>query len=327
MKIPAGMALAALLAASGSAHADAPQVLTTLKPLQLIAAAITDGVSAPELLVAPGASPHDYALKPSDSRKLASADLLVWVGPDMEAFVARSAEQKKPEQLLTLAEVLNLKERGKEEDHDEHHDEHADHEDHDHDEHADHDGHDDHEEEAEEGHHHHHGGYNPHMWTSPEFAVEAAHALADRLRELDPEHAERYVENYKTFEEAVNAEDAKIKAELAPVKSTGYFVFHDAYHYFEEHYALNHLGEFTVNPERQPGAKHLAEIRHELEEGKARCVFTEPQFVPAVVESITHGLNVKQAALDPLATDIPVSAQGYVHFLDDIAGRFKSCLQ
>ena len=51
-------------------------VLTSIKPLQLIAAAVQDGVGKPEVLLPPGASPHNYALRPSDVRRVQSADLL-----------------------------------------------------------------------------------------------------------------------------------------------------------------------------------------------------------------------------------------------------------
>jgi zinc transport system substrate-binding protein len=52
----------------GSAQAEV-KVLTSIKPLQLIAAAVQDGVAIPEVLLPPGASPHNYALRPSDVRK------------------------------------------------------------------------------------------------------------------------------------------------------------------------------------------------------------------------------------------------------------------
>jgi zinc transport system substrate-binding protein len=72
----------------GSAQAEV-KVLTSIKPLQLIAAAVQDGVAIPEVLLPPGASPHNYALRPSDVRKVQSVDLLYWIGPDMEGFLPR----------------------------------------------------------------------------------------------------------------------------------------------------------------------------------------------------------------------------------------------
>lgn len=65
------------------------QVSTSIRPLQLLAAAITDGVSEPVLILGASQSPHHAALKPSQRRALAQADLLLWVGPTMEASLSK----------------------------------------------------------------------------------------------------------------------------------------------------------------------------------------------------------------------------------------------
>jgi hypothetical protein len=65
------------------------RLLTSIKPLQLIAAAVQDDLGSPEVLLPPGASPHHYALRPSDVRRVREADLLYWVGPDLESFLPR----------------------------------------------------------------------------------------------------------------------------------------------------------------------------------------------------------------------------------------------
>lgn len=79
--------------------------------------------------------------------------------------------------------------------------------------------------------------------------------------------------NLKDFEAQLAATDKQVGNELAPLKGKGYFVFHDAYGYYEKHYGLTPLGHFTVNPEIQPGAQRLHEIRTQLVEQKATCVF------------------------------------------------------
>ena len=79
------LALSASLLVINPAQAEV-SVLTSIKPLQLIAAAVQDGVGHPEVLLPPNASPHNYALRPSDVRRVQSADLLYWIGPDMEGF-------------------------------------------------------------------------------------------------------------------------------------------------------------------------------------------------------------------------------------------------
>jgi len=61
-----------------------PQVSASIKPLQMIALAITEGVSEPTLIIGAGQDPHHPALKPSERQKLADADLVLWVGPSLE---------------------------------------------------------------------------------------------------------------------------------------------------------------------------------------------------------------------------------------------------
>ncbi len=67
-----------------TAAAAAPQVVASIKPLQLIAAAITDGVSTPALAVGGGQDPHHMSLRPSERRDLQQAALVLWVGPMLE---------------------------------------------------------------------------------------------------------------------------------------------------------------------------------------------------------------------------------------------------
>ncbi len=67
MSIRSLLALAAGLLLSSSALADS-RVLTSIKPIQQISAALLDGIDEPAVLLPPGASPHAFALRPSDRR-------------------------------------------------------------------------------------------------------------------------------------------------------------------------------------------------------------------------------------------------------------------
>jgi zinc transport system substrate-binding protein len=87
------------------------------------------------------------------------------------------------------------------------------------------------------------------------------------------------------------------------------------------------MGYFTVNPDRKPGAKTLIGIKRTLKENQARCVFSEPQFTPAVVESVVRGSNAKIGVLDPIGIDVEVGAGSYFIFLNAMADDFVDCLQ
>jgi len=304
---------AALIALGFTASLAAPAsaaVVASIKPLGFIAAAIADGVTPVEVLLPDGASEHDYALRPSDAKRLQSADLVVWVGPEMEAFLTKSARglpAKKNLELAALPGVKPLLIRGDEED--EHHEE-------------GHAGHD------EEGHdHHHHGEYNMHLWLSPEIARQSAVAIHQKLLELMPQSKDKLDANLQNFEVSLAKSDQRIGSELAPAKGKGYFVFHDAYSYFEKHYGLSPLGHFTVNPEIQPGAQRLHQIRTQLVEQKAVCVFAEPQFRPAVIDAVARGTSVRKGTLDPLGMDISLAKDSYVKFLSQLSSQYVSCLK
>ncbi|CAH6660813.1 High-affinity zinc uptake system protein ZnuA [Pseudocitrobacter vendiensis] len=303
------------IAFSGAAvqHADAA-VVASLKPLGFIASAITDGVTDTQVLLPDGASEHDYSLRPSDVKRLQNADLVVWIGPEMEAFMNKSTQSISDKNKVTIAQLDGVKPllmKGGDDD------------DHDHEGDHDHAGH-----ESEKGDaHHHHGDYNMHLWLSPEIARLSAVAIHDKLVELMPQSRAKLDANLKDFEAQLATADKEVGNELAPLKGKGYFVFHDAYGYYEKQYGLTPLGHFTVNPEIQPGAQRLHQIRTQLVEQKATCVFAEPQFRPAVVEAVARGTSVRMGTLDPLGTNIQLSKESYATFLRQLANQYSSCLK
>lgn len=302
--------LSALAVTASLALPSQAAVVASVKPLGFIAAAIADGLTPVEVLLPDGASEHDYSLRPSDVKRLKGADLVVWVGPEMEAFMPKAVAQLPPQKSIELADLPSVKPllvRG--EDDDDHHHE---------------DAHQSHDSSAE---HHHHGEYNMHLWMSPEIARQSAVAIHAKLLELMPQSRDKLDANLQHFEAELATADTQIGTQLAPVKGKGYFVFHDAYTYFEKHFGLTPRGHFTVNPEIQPGAQRLHQIRTELVEQKAVCVFAEPQFRPAVIDAVARGTKVRSGTLDPLGTDITVSKDSYVKFLSQLSSQYASCLK
>ncbi|TPG59383.1 zinc ABC transporter substrate-binding protein ZnuA [Ewingella americana] len=300
------MLLAAALVSSFAATSAHSAIVASVRPLGFIASAIADGVTPTEILLPDGASPHDFALRPSDLQKMRRADLVVWVGPEMEAFMTKSVAQLPPNRqvtIATLSTVTPLLQKG------------------DHDEDAHDQGHDGAHDE------HHHGEYNMHVWMSPEIAKQTAIAIHAKLLELMPQKKDKLDANLKQFEESLTKVDKNLGKMLQPVQGKGYFVFHDAYGYFEKHFGLSPLGHFTVNPEIQPGAQRLHLIRTQLVEQKAVCVFAEPQFRPAVINAVAQGTTVRMGTLDPLGSGIALGKDSYVNFLSHLTDQYVSCLK
>ncbi|MCF5859713.1 zinc ABC transporter substrate-binding protein ZnuA [Aeromonas veronii] len=289
------------------------EVLTTIKPLGFIAAAITDGVSEPKVLLPTGASPHDFSLRPSDIRNINSAGLVVWVGPELEGFMAKPLANHPHALALTQVEGMPLFNYATQDSHDSH-----DHDDHDHaaHEHGDHD-------EGHEGHHHE--GVDPHIWLGPTQAKVIAKAIASELGKLDPANQARYDANLAAFDTKVDVKDKVIAGQMKAVNEKGYFVFHEAYGYWERHYGMSSKGHFTVSPERRPGAKTLVDIRKALEEKQASCIYAEPQFSPAVIESVARNTGAKVLLLDEVGEQVPLGPDGYPQFMQQLADAFAQC--
>ncbi|MBL1375956.1 zinc ABC transporter substrate-binding protein ZnuA [Zobellella iuensis] len=313
-----------------SSQARALEVLTTIKPLQLIASAITDGVSEPDLLLAPGTSPHDYALRPSDVRRINQADLVVWVGPELEGFLTSLLGDK--ENSLALLALIEPAEHKHHDDHGQGGHHHQPHGNHDHHHHGEHGHRDEHHTgkisigNQDDEHEHDHGDKDPHIWLDPHQGERIATLLAERMAQLDPANADLYQRNLAIFRTELAKTDSAVAKRLAPARGKGYFVFHDAYGYWEDHYQLPSRGHFTVNPERAPGAQTVSRIHQALRDEQAVCVFAEPQFRPAVVEAVVRNTPARIGTLDPLATDIVVGPQGYFAFMQQLAEAMAACL-
>lgn len=306
--------------AATAARAEAPKVVVSIKPIHSLVASVMQGVGEPTLLVRGGASPHSYSMKPSDAKALSAADLVVWVGPELESFLEKPLKANAPKATrLTLMELkgltlLETREGGAWEAHDHGHEggRKGGH-DHKH----DHKGHD-HAEEHEE--------LNSHIWLDPANARAIVTATAEALAAKDPAGAEAYRTNADRTLQQLDALDAELKAALAPVKDKPFVVFHDAYQYFEARYDLSAVGSITVSPDRRPSAKRLSAIRAKIGGLGAACVFAEPQFEPALVQTVVEGTKAKTGVLDPEGTELPESVALYPTLMRNLAASLRGCL-
>ena len=314
-----------------SVNADV-KVVASIKPIHSLASYLMDGVGKPDLIVDGYASPHGFAMKPSHAKMLQEADLIFWVGEDIEAFLEKPLKSigKKAEkiELMEIKKLTKLKfrERNIFGDHGDHgHDEHAkkdDHDDHDHDEHAkkdDHDNHDDHD--GHEGHHH--GEFDPHIWLDPMNAKVILNEMAEHLIENDAKNASKYKSNLKKALKDIDKLVSNVSSELN--QSIASIVFHDAYQYFEKRFDVNILGAFTVNTDVMPGAEQLAEIREIIEHDKVACVFSEPQFNPDIIKAVARDMNIKTGVVDPLGATLDPGKDLYFDLITNMSKSFKGC--
>ena len=296
------------------------KVITSIKPLHSLVSYVMDGIGAPDILVDGSSSPHTFQLKPSHATMLQEADIIFWIGEDLESFLETPLESiarnSKHIALMESDEIKLLKFREKNifsghDDHDEH-EEHAD-------EHGDeHEGHDDHDE-----HGHAHGEYDMHFWLDPEIAKTIVKIVTRELAELDPTNASTYKSNST---KALNEIDQLISDAKSKInRDAKYVVFHDAFQYFEKRFGVEVIGALTVNPEVLPGAKQLSEIREVIEHENVNCLFSEPQFNPSIAETIARDTGIKAAIVDPLGAELDLGKDLYFDLIGDIASSFESC--
>lgn len=314
-----------LLTIFSTAKADI-KVVTSIKPIHSLTSYLMHGVGKPDLIVDGYASPHGFAMKPSHAKMLQNADLIFWVGEDLESFLEKPLNSiaKKAEK-IELIEIkglnkLEFRERNIFEEHDDHgHDKHKEHA-HKKDKHKEHahkeDKHDDHQGHA-------HGEHDPHIWLDPMNAKVILNEMVEHLIENDAKNASKYKSNLKKALKDIDKLNKDVKKELS--KSTASIVFHDAYQYFEKRYDVNILGAFTVNTDVMPGAEQLAEIREIIEHDKVICVFSEPQFNPDIIKAVAKDMNIKTGVVDPLGATLDPGKDLYFKLIRNMSASFKGC--
>ncbi len=296
------LALAALLVSTSLASADV-NVIASIKPIHSLVASVMQGVGTPGLIVSGNNSPHTYSLKPTDAEALQQAQVIFWVGPELEAFLQKPLEALGQDAtqvgLLKAKRVTVLPARvGNGFDPD-----------------------------IDEGEVHVEGEMDGHIWLDPENAKVMVKVIAETLSAADPSNAGTYKANAEKTVAELDRLSAEIAATVAPAKGKGFIVFHDAYHYFENRFGVKASGAISINPENPPGAEAITALRQRISDGKVQCVFAEPQFDNKLVNVIIEGSNVKSAILDPEGASLEPGPALYESVLRDLSKSLAQCLQ
>ena len=329
-KIPFILTIISFLTFFTTANSEI-KVVASIKPIHSLASYLMDGIAKPDLIVDGYASPHGFAMKPSHAKMLQNADLIFWVGEDLESFlekplnsIAKRAEKIELMDIKGL-NVLEFRERNIFDDHDDHdHDGHAKKKKDDHDDHDGHakkkkDEHDDHDDHEGHGH----GEYDPHIWLDPINAKVILKEMTEHLIENDSKNASTYKSNLDKALKDIDKLTMDVMTELN--QSVASIVFHDAYQYFEKRFNVNILGAFTVNTDVMPGAEQLAEIREIIEHDKVACVFSEPQFNPDIIKAVAKDMNIKTGIVDPLGATLKPGKDLYFDLIKNMSASFKGC--
>ena len=284
-------------------------VVTTIKPLHSLIAKVMQGLGEPLLIIEGTTSPHSFTLKPSHAKLLEEADLIFWVGEGMETFMEKPLMSiVKDAEVISFMEVDGInKLKFREENIFESHDDHDDHDEEDHDSYAG----------------HAHGEFDAHIWLDPMNAKEMIHEIVHELSHLDPSNKDKYNKNAEStlldIDELINNIDQSIN------KDAQFVVFHDAYQYFENRFGITSAGALTLNTDALPGARQILDIQNVIKEKGVKCIFSEPQFNPKIIETIAKDTGIKTGIFDPLGSKLDADKNQYFTLIKNLRDNLKGC--
>lgn len=286
----AAFALLCCLSLPTAAHAQTVEVLASVRPLALIARAVVVDPAQVRQLVPDGVSSHDYALRPSDRRALALADIVLRIGPAHDAFLNRALSGRTgitvEAQSLTGMTLLRQRQRD--------------------------------------------GSANPgaavdaHVWLHPGNAAVIAQALAGVLAEADPAHAADYRRNARQFAQRLEALGQRLGKPASP-GGRPYVAYHDAYQYLEPSLGLRYRGSLTLDAESKPGARHFQLMVERIRTERISCLLAEPGFDKALAERVAGGRALRMESVDEMFTLAPSDATGYERGLAQMASEILRC--
>lgn len=351
-----------LILAPAVAVAEVPSVAVDIPPVHSLVARVMGELGSPDLVIQPGASPHGYSMRTSEARSLADADIVFFVSDDLTPWLAKAraslAADADAVELMEVPGTLHLNYREgatfeahhhddeasaehseahaethgddhqeHHDDHEAHHDDHQEHQDGDHEAHADHDAHhDDHHDDHDAHHEHAHDGMNPHGWLDPMNARLWLAAIAESLAAQDPEHAATYRSNAQAGQQELEAMTDDLSARLAKVQGTRYIVFHDAYQYFEQRFDVPASGAISLGDASTPSPARIKEIQTRVTRDNIQCVFREPQYNPALIESVFEGTGVKTSIVfEPLGVGLPLGETLYPQLIERLGQGILQC--
>lgn len=113
---------------------------------------------------------------------------------------------------------------------------------------------------------------NPHIHTDPRNIGRVAVALADRLAQIDPEHAQAYRSRQADFAQRWAAAIERWQALAAPLRGLPIVVEHDSWVYLQDWLGLDKVATLEPKPGVPPSSAYLSEVLSGLQAQPAKLV-------------------------------------------------------
>ena len=256
--------LAMLLMFAPARAGDAPNVVVSIKPLHSLVAALMQGVGAPQLLVDGGQTAFNIRLDEAKLKSLADADLVIWVGPELEGFLAEAMKhvtcKGKKLEMLSVEAFKVLPSRQIE------------------------------------------GARDPFLWLDVRNAEAFVDVFHEALTSIDPGNAGIYAKNRRAVKARIAALDRKFEYGFRAVAAGEGWAYHNTQQYFSQSYALYLNGYLTHAPGQPADMAKLLKTRNAMAASGKSCLFTEAGMDKTGLELIASAPGVRVAELDSFAT-------------------------
>ncbi len=266
-------------------------MVVSFYPLEWAATRIAGDHASVQTLTAPGAEPHDIELTPQGVADVQSADLVVY-SAGLQAAVDQAVDTQAADHALDVNDAADLEETGAADDHEHEADEE--------------------EEQADEGHsgeehadehdedHADDDGLDPHFWLDPARMGTVSSDIADRLAEVDPDHAQDYRTNADTLVQELTKLKDDFDTGLASCEQQDMVTSHEAFGYLAHEYGFDQVGITGISPDAEPSPARLAEVTRIVKESGVDTIYSEVLIGTDIAQTLASETGAQVLVLDPV---------------------------
>lgn len=269
------------------------KVATSILPLHSLASMVTEGVSEPKYIIGSGVSPHSYALKPSDIKKISAADIIFMIDKDFESFLSKALNDKE-EKTVFLSQAPDIKllplRRS-----------------------------DDWSRTVSDR-------YDLHLWLDTDNAAAIVRHMAQILSAKDPKNAGTYQKNADKAVRKLSDLGKNLQEQLLPYQNEPFLVFHDGWQYFTAQNGLNAKGAILLDEDIPLSVKQRLNLAKLIRTENIGCIFSEPQFSDKTALLLADKNQIRTTKADPLGAGIIPGTDLYFQVLINAGQAMQRCL-
>lgn len=248
-------------------------IYTTVFPITSFVEQIAGDTVNVKSIYPPGVNMHSYEPTQKDMMTYSDGDLFMTTRNELDPVAASIADTiKKDTKIVETAADIDTGAFL-----DSHHA-------HEHDENEGH--------EDKEVHDHSHGSTDPHIWLSPDLAIEMAEAVKNSLVEHKPESADMYNENFEVLKSDIEEIDEQLLAITENPVNTDVYISHESIGYLAHQYGFQQTGISGLS-NQEPSQQELAKIIENIESQNIPYILYEPNVVSSVTDTIRSETNTE----------------------------------